>query len=423
VGRLVRRVDALLTWKRACFWAALLCLLYVVAYVFVLVTGRPPLNASGEPIGGDYIAFHAAGRLLVAGEGAHLYDRDRLAVIQDALLAGRVPGFYDAFRNPPFIALVFAPLSVLELIPGFTVWSLISMGCLVAAVLLVLAETRSRQPGVAGSLLLVCAFGPVFFGLINGQNATVSLLLYALMYRALVRDKPRAAGVWAALGLFKPQLFFVFPLVFLVSRRWRALAAYTVTAAGLAVLSVALVGVDGVQGWLRILVDMETGNATRNLWRMHSLKAFFDALLPGQTGLSLALYVASAVPILVGLAALWVRRATPMPVLWALTVVVAVLVDPHLVDYDMTVLVSAAVAAPVAFLRLRWWIALLYGLLLLRAQLPLGNDAALDLTAVLLGCIAVVIGHACVTDRPGTPASSYALPNSGMLGVRVERGV
>jgi hypothetical protein len=41
----------------------------------------------------------------------------------------------------------------------------------------------------------------------------------------LVRDQNGAAGAWAALGLFKPQLFFLFPVLFLVSRRWRALGS------------------------------------------------------------------------------------------------------------------------------------------------------------------------------------------------------
>ena len=145
------------------------------------------------------------------------------------------------------------------------------------------------------------AFPPVYFGLIDGENAIISLLLYALIYRAVAHKQDRAAGIWSALGLFKPQLFFIFPLIFLASRRWRALVAYGLTAAALFALSVAVVGPAGMQAWLRILIEPETGNATANAWRMASLKSFFDVLLPDQHLLSLGLYAASSLALVVAL--------------------------------------------------------------------------------------------------------------------------
>ena len=203
-------------------------------------------------------------------------------------------------------------------------------------------ELQSRWRGLT---ILVFAFPPVIIGLLDGQNATLSLLLYVLIYRSLVRGQDRAAGVWAALGLFKPQLFFVFPIIFLASRRWRALATYAATALTLALLSFALVGPEGTLGWLRILLDMETANSAANAWRMHSLKAFFDLLIPGQPPLSLALYALTSAALLAALAWVWSRVpfASQPRHLWALTSIVAVLVDPHLVDYDLAVLIPAAI--------------------------------------------------------------------------------
>ncbi|HEY0583549.1 MAG TPA: hypothetical protein VGE94_15295, partial [Chloroflexota bacterium] len=89
--RLAARVDRLLTWKRARMYALVLVALYVVAWLQVLVTGSPPLNSTGTPIGGDYIAFHSAARLLLSGQGAALYDPAALGAVQDDLLGGRVP--------------------------------------------------------------------------------------------------------------------------------------------------------------------------------------------------------------------------------------------------------------------------------------------------------------------------------------------
>src|SRR5207249_8227627 len=144
------------------------------------------------------------------------------------------------------------PFAVLDLVPSFAAWTLVSIMALATAVWLALGMVglRDRWRTIA---CIVFGFGPVYLGLVGGQNSSLALLLYVLVYRALSRGRQREAGVWAALGLFKPQLFLVFPLLFVVSRRWGALGAYCVVAALLGSVSLALVGVDGLASWLHIL--------------------------------------------------------------------------------------------------------------------------------------------------------------------------
>jgi len=385
-----RRLVRLLTWRRARNYALILLLpLYVAAWVFGVVTGTPPLNSSGTPLSGDYIAFHAAGRLVLEGRASEMYDKPTVVGVQDGLLGGVIPGFYDAYRNPPFYALLYAPLAAVDLLPGFGVWSVLGLACLGLALKLLLGDApavmRDRWRGL---LILVLAFPPVYFGLIDGENAMVSLLLYALIVRALVRRQDLALGVWCALGLFKPQLFFVFPLIFVATRRWRALLAYVVTAVVLFAVPFVLVGADGMQSWLRILLEPEGGNATVNGWRMTSAKAFFDTLLPSNATLSLALYGLTSAVLVFGLIRTWLRRDVDLASVWVLTVLVAVLVDPHLVDYDLTVLVAAGVIGAALVPRLALLIVPLYVTTLLRAQVPVG-DAAVLLTPLLLALCAV----------------------------------
>jgi alpha-1,2-mannosyltransferase len=399
------RLGRVLSWKRARAYALTLVALYVVAWVDVLLRGSVPLNSSGTPIGGDYIAFHAAGRLVLSGRAAELYDHSAVSQLQQALLGGRIPNFHDAYRNPPFFAALFAPLAGLDLLHGFAVYSLVGLACLGLAIWLLVQELPWLRPRWRGLVVLVLAFPPVYFGLIDGENAVFSLLLYVLIYRALARGNAHAAGVWAALGLFKPQLFFVFPLIFLATRRWRALAWYAAVAAVLLGASLALVGPAGMAAWLRILVEPETGNATVNGWRMASLKSFFDALLPGQTLLSLSLYAASALGFLVVLLRVWSLPVRSLPLLWALTSLVAVLVDPHLVDYDLTVLVPAGVLAGARMPSLRWPMVLAYVLALFRAQAPLGA-ASLQLTVPLLVLYTLLVLHELGRDVAARPVSA-----------------
>jgi alpha-1,2-mannosyltransferase len=389
-----RRLGRLLTWKRATRYGAGLCALYLALWLSLTVRSTPPLNGNREPIGGDYIAFYAAGRLLLDGQAAALYDHDTVVAVQAAALEQRVPGFYDAFRNPAFFALVFVPLAPLGLVAGAYVWLGLSLALLAVALRLLLDEVpelRSRWRGLA---VLVFAFPPVFFCLIDGQNATLSLLLYVLIYRAFNRGQDGASGVWAALGLFKPQLFFIFPLVFAAAGRWRALGAYCATAALLALVSVALVGPAGIAGWLRILVAPETANAAGNAWRMHAVRTFFDLLVPGQPVLTLALSGLVSAGLAAGVLWLWRRwgaDATLLPLLWSLTVLVAVAIDPHIVDYDLTVLTLAAALACPASPALRWWLLGLSVLLLFRAQVPLLGGAAFQITVPLLLVCAYVV--------------------------------
>jgi hypothetical protein len=291
------------------------------------------------------------------------------------------------------------------------VWAVVSLACLGLAIKLLLDEVPSLRRRWVGVLIFVFAFAPVYFGLIDGENATVSLLLYVLIYRAFARGQDRALGVWAALGLFKPQLFLVFPLVFLITRRWRSLATYALTALVLFAISFAVVGVDGMQAWLRVLVEHESGNALANGWRMASAKSFLDALLPGLNGASLLLYVVVSAGLLVLLWQVWRRPQIDLPVAFVLTCLVAVLIDPHLVDYDLTVLVAAGLIGGALVPRYALLILPVFVVTLLRAQIPIG-DAGLQLTAPLLAALTAWI---FLETRPRTAPELVPEPTAKRL--------
>lgn len=379
----LERASRVLTWKRARTYALAVGFIYLVAWLHAVVNGQLPLNRAGEPLGGDYIAFYAAGRLVLTGQPASMYDHAAVVQVQNHALGGRVPDFYDAFRNPPFYAVLFVPLATVDLLPSAAVYTLLSGATLALAVYLLLDEVPPLRRRWRGLAAVVFAFPPVYFGLINGENASQSVLLYVLLYRALRSGHQSRAGFWAAMGLFKPQLFLLFPLLFLVTGRWRALTAYVSTAALLAAACIALVGAAGLTAWLRILVDMESGNAARNAWRMVSLKSFFDQLLPNAPVPSTILFAAASLSLVAALLREWTRHPTVTPALWSLTVLVAVLIDPHLVDYDLTVLIPAGILWAQQHVGTRWLIVMLYPILALRASLPIG-DGAVQLGVALL---------------------------------------
>jgi uncharacterized protein len=384
------RLERLFTWKRAATYSGVVALVFIAAWAYSTFGGSPPLTRSGEPILGDYVAFYAAGRMVLEGNPGAIYDPVAVREAQADATQGLVPDLYDPLRNPPFVALAFAPLALLSPLSSFVLWSLINLVVLGIALWLALDSLPGLRRHWRAILVIVLAFAPVYRGVIGGQNSTISLLLFVLMYRALRARQDGRSGFWAALGLFKPQLFLVFPLVFAASRRWRALLVYCLVAAALGLLSLVLVGFDGATGLARVIVDHEGGNAARNAYRMHSLKAFFDLLLPGQSAISLVLYGVSSVALLVLLVRMWSRRGVSpqqLPLYWVFTSVTAVLVDPHLIDYDLTVLVLAGLLVGIVDSRGKWWVLTIYVAtlfaLLFDLRLPFG-DVQVQLTVPIL---------------------------------------
>src|SRR5215210_3033006 len=109
-GRPGKLLAGLLTWKRATVYASLVGLALWLFWGYSTLFGTPPLTRGGDPIPGDYLAFYAAGRLVLSGQLAQLYDPTAIRAIQAEATRFLIPGLYDPMRNPPFVALAFVPL-------------------------------------------------------------------------------------------------------------------------------------------------------------------------------------------------------------------------------------------------------------------------------------------------------------------------
>lgn len=382
-------LSSLLTWRRARNYAVLPCLVYLCSWAYFTLGGSPPLNRVGDPIGGDYIAFHTAGRMVLQGEAPRLYDRAEVTARQWEATAGRIPRLYDPLRNPPFFALLFVPLAALDLVPSYAAWTLLSLGCLALAGWLAVSVGPGLRSRWRGLLVITAGFAPVYLGLVGGQNSTLALLLYVLIYRALLLGRTGEAAAWAALGLYKPQLFILFPVVFLAGRQWRALGVYAIVAVVLGLVSLGMVGADGLLAWTGVLFsnNLEGGIVQQQGPRMHSLKALLDLLMPASPAVALALSATLSGALATVIARVWHSREAwhpeRLPIAYSLTVIGGLLVNPHLFDYDMTLLLLPGVILATAVPAARWWLLGMYVLLFMREPIPLG-EVALQPTVLLL---------------------------------------
>jgi hypothetical protein len=77
-----------------------------------------------------------------------------------------------------------------------------------------------------------------------------------------------------------------------------------------------------------------------------------------------------------------------LPLLWAFTMFVVLLADPHLLDYDLTVLVLPGLLLVGALSDAPWWIAGMFLVTLVDLPLPFG-PANLQLGVLMLAALAL----------------------------------
>lgn len=300
--------------------------------------GDFPRVVGGEVLLPDFLAHWTGGRMLVDGTMGTLYDPVAQAVVQARAVGGGSDGSLAWFVAPPFAVYLYAPFALIGYGSAAVVWTLFSAACLVLAGVLArpFAPRLFREHPV-GVVVVLLATQPVFELLGSGQDSGLAVLLWVAGIRLLLSGHDVAGGVILALGLFKPQLFVVVPLVLLAQGRWRALAAWCTTAAGLGLLSVQAVGVEGVLDWVTVLSSeaFHTVVQSAQAWKMQSLPALATtAGLPAWAGTAVA--VVAALVFVRQLGRARSRGVAELP-LWMLALLATFVTSPHVVVYDLVV--------------------------------------------------------------------------------------
>jgi hypothetical protein len=80
----------------------------------------------------DFTSFYTGFYMVRIGEGVNLYNSALQAKFQQLFMGGMTfEGGVLLFPNPPFIAILFSPLSFLQLDAAFYIWTLMQLGLLV----------------------------------------------------------------------------------------------------------------------------------------------------------------------------------------------------------------------------------------------------------------------------------------------------
>jgi hypothetical protein len=247
----------------------------------------PPIwerDVLGQIVSPDHLAFYSAARLIREDRPRDIYDHGRLERYQqDELFAPGVWQSFEAFRNPPFYALLYYPTALWPFAASAWFWNAVYLALLWVSVRWLVQSPPTAVGGLstARAYLWTLSFYPVFAAISFGQNTLLSLFAFAAAYRLLAAGRPLAAGLAAGLLAFKPPLLLGLVVWGLldVRRLWPCAVGVVVTGAVLVLGSYPLVPAawDGFVGTLKGNVAFDNFEQ----FKMHNPVAFWRLLLPG----------------------------------------------------------------------------------------------------------------------------------------------
>lgn len=284
--------------------------------------------------GRDFVNLWGGGHFLREGGAASIYD---VAVYRDfvASLFGVVKP--HNYSYPPVTFPIAELFSFLPYGVALAAWLLGTGALFVWA-------ARSWWPRDWHSPWLALLTPAALVNIWAGHYGFLIGALFLMGWQRLGERRPAEAGAWFGLMLIKPHLAALVPLVLLIRRQWLAIAAGAVTVIVLAGATIAAFGVESWRDWLiqgggkqLSLIDaggsfygfMSTSAATAVLRFSDNMNAALAAQ---------AILAAAAIAGLI-VASL---RPTPIPDLAMLTATATFLVLPYAFNYDLMVVMVAA---------------------------------------------------------------------------------
>ena len=289
----------------------------------------------------DFTIYYCAGTILRKGLGHQLYDNitqfkvrrefsPEVAIRLDAL----------PYNHPPFEAAFFAPFTYVSYPFAFALWALANLAMLISLPFLLQPElyhlqNYSRPFWVIASL----GFFPIFFTLLQGQDAILLLFLYTLAFVCLKKNRDALAGGCLALGLFKPHLILPFIFLLMVQGKKKVLYGFFPVGAVLGLVSIVLVGRETMLQYPGYVLHLEDTMARGAIMPsdMPNLRGVLYLLLHGD---SYAGVVTLALSVAVLIFAAWrcFEGAGLFDLKVSLAAVATVLVSYHALGYDLSLL-------------------------------------------------------------------------------------
>jgi hypothetical protein len=284
-----------------------------------------PLNR--EILDNDLTLVYIGARIGIEHGWSHLYALS----LQHQMFVQLRPGapFNDGerFISPPPSAWVLVPLTVFG--PAATVYA-----WLAASIASLVAAWWIAAPGVRRTrilwLIAAAAWYPVQYSLSLAQPDLLVLLAAVACWKLADMGKPYLAGAVLGVSVLKPQLTLAVPLVLLAAGRWRIVVAWAATVGVLGIVSVLVLGQQGLSDYRMLLSGAE---------HVANNRYFTPAYVFGSGALS---YAVQGILVAVGVSGAYLNRHSSLARLFALGLVTSTLGATYWHLQDYAILVGAA---------------------------------------------------------------------------------
>lgn len=281
-----------------------------------------------DPGANDFRLSYVAAQVGLKWGWSHMYDTDRLQ--QLSLAFGTAEGAVSTsftYVNPPLLAWLVVPLTVLPLPAAFYFWTAINIGALVAAWRLAVPGSRfARATVLIGSI----SIWPTLYSLERGQPVLLTYGLAIGCWWMASRRREVPAGILLGLAwALKPQDVALLPVVLVICGHRRAAAWWLGSTAALWAVFAVVIGPTGIGTFLGVLS--------------------WTAADPLHTANTVAILIGRGTPLLLfqagfaaaALAGAW-RQRRSWDIAFAIGLTGTVMSAVHLHEYDYVGLVVAA---------------------------------------------------------------------------------
>lgn len=304
------------------------------------------INDPVERTGSDFIAFYSSGRVAQAHGYPQVYVPLEVQAVQEQEV-----GFDLAeqqvllFNHPPFLLPILRALFTDQYVESFYRWIFLLIVLYITAIAVLqkipggYRNSSERQLTSWLTGLSAFLFLPVFFSLMNGQDTAFLLLGAALWMYGLSTGRDVLAGIGLSLTTIRPHVSLLLGLPMLIKHR-RVFLIYVIGGGILAVISFLILGVEGTRNYIDILLISARGE-----WHgmkeeaMFNMIGLFKRVFPWLSAGAIRIsgWIVYGLTML-GLLFLWSRNKDRAGNKFGLTVILALVMVPHLHFHDLALL-------------------------------------------------------------------------------------
>jgi hypothetical protein len=388
-------------------------LLMAVLWIGAAVTqfaGSTNRTLVGPLKAADFVHFYTLGTLVRTGRSDLLYDYAGQHAVQGELVPEAADLVYPTVY-PPQTAILFAPFSLFAYQTAALLWVALTIFCYSVIVRAAWMPVSSQLPDALFLGAAAAAFPPFWQLVIHGQSTIIVLIAFVLGWLALERRRDFLAGCAFGLIAMKPQFGLGLAVVVLARREWRIALGAVVSITAQLLIVYLLLDAAVWQGFLRMaqLAADHSDLLQAKPYQTHSLRTI-ARLAPDS--IETPLWLGASASALWLAARVWCLDA-PLRLRLSAVILASVLVNPHVIVYDATILVlpliwvSAAVHhVPRADSASWYWLGI-YGLFVTLLA-PTAAIIGVQLSVLLMvGVLVQAHGIARECSRDRTPLHAF----------------